>query len=42
MNDKQLTLYATFILRVSLGVMALAHGLLKVLVFTPARTVGFF
>jgi putative oxidoreductase len=42
MNDKQLTLYATFILRVSLGVMALAHGLLKVLVFTPAGTVGFF
>lgn len=42
MNDTKQTLYATFILRVSLGVMALAHGLLKVLVFTPAGTVGFF
>ena len=42
MNDKQLTLYAALILRVSLGTMALAHGLLKVLVFTPAGTVGFF
>ena len=42
MNDTKQTLYATFILRVSLGFMALAHGLLKVLVFTPAGTVGFF
>jgi putative oxidoreductase len=42
MDDTKLTLYATFILRVSLGVLALAHGLLKVLVFTPAGTVGFF
>ncbi|WP_439514800.1 DoxX family protein [Oceanibaculum nanhaiense] len=28
--------------RLSLGVMYLAHGLLKLLVFTPAGTVGFF
>ena len=42
MDDTKLTLYATVILRVSLGVLALAHGLLKVLVFTPAGTVGFF
>jgi len=42
MNDTKQTLYAALILRVSLGVMALAHGLLKVLVFTPAGTVGFF
>jgi putative oxidoreductase len=30
------------LLRVSLGAMFIAHGLLKVLVFTPAGTVGFF
>ncbi|WNO08340.1 DoxX family protein [Teredinibacter sp. KSP-S5-2] len=33
---------AALLLRVGLGVMALAHGLLKVLVFTPEGTVGFF
>lgn len=42
MIDTKLAPYATTLLRVSLGVMALAHGLLKVLVFTPAGTVGFF
>lgn len=42
MNDTKLTLYATTILRVALGVMALAHGLLKLLVFTPAGTADFF
>ena len=42
MNNSQLTPYATTLLRVSLGTMALAHGLLKILVFTPAGTVGFF
>jgi putative oxidoreductase len=42
MNDTNLTPYATTLLRVSLGTMALAHGLLKILVFTPAGTVGFF
>lgn len=42
MIDTKLAPYATTLLRVSLGVMALAHGLLKILVFTPAGTVGFF
>ena len=36
------TAYATLLLRLSLGVMFVAHGLLKVLVFTPAGTVGSF
>ena len=31
-----------FVLRIALGVMYLAHGLLKVIVFTPAGTVQFF
>ncbi len=30
------------ILRLGLGIMFLAHGLLKLLVFTPAGTAGFF
>ncbi len=34
--------YAALVTRLSLGVMYLAHGLLKLLVFTPAGTVGFF
>ncbi len=34
--------YGAFILRVSLGVMFLAHAALKIFVFTPAGTVGFF
>lgn len=34
--------YATTLLRVSLGVMALAHGFLKVLVFTLPGTVAYF
>jgi len=42
MIDNRLAPYGVALLRVSLGVMALAHGLLKVLVFTPAGTVGFF
>ena len=42
MTDTQLTSYAATLLRVSLGVLALAHGLLKLLVFTPEGTVGFF
>lgn len=42
MTDTQLTSYAATLLRVSLGVLALAHGLLKLLVFTPDGTVGFF
>ena len=42
MNNAPLTSYAATLLRVSLGALALAHGLLKILVFTPAGTVGFF
>ncbi|MFB9869350.1 DoxX family protein [Vreelandella sulfidaeris] len=34
--------HAIALLRVSLGVMALAHGLLKVFVFTLPGTVGYF
>jgi putative oxidoreductase len=34
--------YAGLILRVGLGTMFIAHGLLKVLVFTLPGTVGFF
>ena len=36
------TRYAALILRVSLGVMYIAHGLLKVLVFTLPGTAQFF
>lgn len=42
MNTTQNTLYAALILRLSLGIMLLAHGLLKVLVFTVPGTVQFF
>jgi putative oxidoreductase len=42
MIDSRTAPYATFLLRISLGVMFLAHGLLKVLVFTLPGTVGFF
>lgn len=34
--------YGALLLRVSLGVLFIAHGLLKVLVFTLPGTVGFF
>jgi putative oxidoreductase len=40
MNDK--TEYAALILRIGLGVMFLAHGLLKVMVFTLPGAAGFF
>ena len=40
MNDK--TEYAALILRIGLGAMFLAHGLLKVMVFTLPGTAGFF
>ena len=36
------TAYAALILRIALGTMFLAHGLLKVLVFTLPGTVAFF
>jgi len=42
MTTQQQTAYAATTLRLSLGVMYLAHGLLKLLVFTPAGTAGFF
>ncbi len=42
MNNQKSASYAALLLRVSLGVVFLAHGLLKVLVFTPAGTAGFF
>ena len=41
-QEQTIQAHATALLRVSLGVMALAHGLLKVFVFTPAGTVGYF
>lgn len=42
MTEQTLSKYGAAILRISLGVMFIAHGLLKFLVFTPAGTVGFF
>lgn len=42
MTDLNKAPYAALVLRLALGVLALAHGLLKVFVFTPAGTVGFF
>ncbi|MCE8016941.1 DoxX family protein [Halomonas sp. MCCC 1A17488] len=41
-QSQPLQAHATALLRVSLGVMALAHGLLKVFVFTVPGTVGYF
>ncbi|KAA0010373.1 DoxX family protein [Billgrantia pellis] len=41
-QTQSLQAHATALLRVSLGIMALAHGLLKVFVFTVPGTVGFF
>lgn len=42
MQNTRQTDIAAFILRLSLGVMFIAHGLLKVLVFTLPGTVQFF
>ena len=42
MIDLRTAAYGAFLLRVSLGVLALSHGLLKVLVFTVPGTVQFF
>lgn len=42
MNTNRQTEYAALLLRTSLGIMLLAHGLLKVLVFTLPGTVQFF
>ena len=41
MNDRRIDL-AALVLRLTLGTMLVAHGLLKYLVFTPAGTVKFF
>ena len=42
MTPSSLDGYAAFLLRVSLGVMFIAHGLLKVVVFTLPGTAQFF
>lgn len=42
MNTHTSSDYAALILRVALGTMFIAHALLKIVVFTPAGTVGFF
>lgn len=42
MTNTQMTANGTALLRVTLGVAALSHGLLKVLVFTLAGAAGFF
>ena len=34
--------YAALLLRIALGAMFIAHALLKIMVFTPEGTVGFF
>ena len=42
MTDPRTAPYAALILRLSLGLMFLAHAGLKLFVFTPAGTAGFF
>ena len=42
MNTESLTPHGIALLRISLGVMTLAHGLLKVFVFTIPGTVAYF
>jgi len=42
MTDARTAPYAALLLRLALGVMFLAHGLTKLLVFTPAGTAKFF
>jgi len=42
MIDARTASYGALVLRVGLGVLALAHGLTKLFVFGPAGTVGFF
>ena len=42
MIDTRTAPWAALVLRVSLGVLFLAHWALKMFVFTPAGTVGFF
>ncbi len=42
MIDTRTTPYAALLLRLALGLMFIAHGLTKLLVFTPAGTAQFF
>lgn len=42
MTDLRTAPYAAFLLRVSLGLMFLAHAGVKLFIFTPAGTAGFF
>jgi putative oxidoreductase len=42
MSRADLIPYGTLLLRLALGVMFLAHGLLKLLVFKPAGTAAYF
>ena len=42
MIDASTAPYAALVLRVALGIMFLAHGLLKLLVFKPAGAYGYF
>ena len=42
MNNTIAVSYAALLLRLSLGTMALAHGALKIFVFTLPGTVGYF
>ena len=42
MIDSRTAPYAALVLRLALGAMFVAHGLLKLLVFTPAGTAKFF
>jgi putative oxidoreductase len=42
MIDNRTVPYAALVLRLSLGVLFLAHAALKIFVFTPAGTVQFF
>jgi len=42
MLDNRTAPYGVLLLRLSLGVLFLAHGLLKVLIFTIPGTVGYF
>ena len=42
MIDTRTAPYAAFLLRTALGTVFIAHALLKILVFTPTGTVGFF
>lgn len=42
MIDLKTAPYAALILRASMGILFIAHGLTKLLVFTPAGTAGYF